>query len=144
MSHVGFSAHLVNYCPSTFSMTSPISPPFPKSTYCTVYTDSEWLWGEGGVMSCVVDHIRLNILFLTRFRTYKIATPPQTQTLVKTTFRVRCLYIVPASIVYTVQLPVLNVEIPEVYGTETRDGGGGGQTNLLHYYKEEGLKNFQP
>jgi len=38
----------------------------------TVYTDSVW----GGVLSCVVDHILLefNTLFLTRFRTYKIAT----------------------------------------------------------------------
>jgi hypothetical protein len=33
----------------------------------------------GGLLSCVVDHIlqELNTLFLTRFRTYKIATPPQ-------------------------------------------------------------------
>jgi hypothetical protein len=32
-------------------------------------------------MSCVVDHIlqEFNNLFLTRFRTYKIATPPQTK-----------------------------------------------------------------
>jgi hypothetical protein len=32
----------------------------------------------GGVLSCVVDHIlqEFNTLFLTRFRTYKIATPP--------------------------------------------------------------------
>jgi hypothetical protein len=35
----------------------------------------------GGVLSCVVDHIleEFNTLFLTRFRTYKIATPPQTK-----------------------------------------------------------------
>jgi hypothetical protein len=32
-------------------------------------------------LSCVVDHIlqEFNTLFLTRFRTYKIATPPQTK-----------------------------------------------------------------
>jgi hypothetical protein len=38
--------------------------------------------GGGGVLSCVVDHILLefNTLFLTRFRSYKIAaTPPQTK-----------------------------------------------------------------
>jgi hypothetical protein len=44
---------------------------------------SVWLWGSGcgRVLSCVVDHILLefNTLFLTRFRTYKIATPPQTK-----------------------------------------------------------------
>jgi hypothetical protein len=34
-----------------------------------------------GVLSCVLDHImqEFNTLFLTRFRTYKIATPPQTK-----------------------------------------------------------------
>ncbi len=33
--------------------------------------------GVGGVLSCVVDHIlrEFNTLFLTRFRTYKIAKP---------------------------------------------------------------------
>jgi hypothetical protein len=39
--------------------------------------------GGGGrrVMSCVIDHTQqeFNTLFLTRFRTYKIATPPQTK-----------------------------------------------------------------
>jgi hypothetical protein len=35
-------------------------------------------WGEG-VLSCVGDHIQreFNTLFLTRFRAYKIARPPQ-------------------------------------------------------------------
>ena len=61
---------LVYCCPSTFSLTSP--PP----------SQSKWVWGGGGgVMSCVVDHIlqEFNTPFLTRFRTYKIATPPQTK-----------------------------------------------------------------
>ncbi len=69
-------------------------PPLPPSqNKPTVYTDSVWLWG-GGVLSCVVDHIlqEFNTLFLTRFRTYKIATPPKTKTPVKTTFRDWCLY----------------------------------------------------
>jgi hypothetical protein len=35
----------------------------------------------GGLLSCVVDYIlqEFNTLLLTRFRTYKIATPPQTK-----------------------------------------------------------------
>ncbi len=47
------------------------------------------MWGGGGGgLSCVVDHTlqEFNTLFLTRFRTYKIAKPPQTKTPVKTTF----------------------------------------------------------
>jgi hypothetical protein len=50
--------------------------------------------GGWGVLSCIVDHIQqeFNTLFLTRFRTYKIATQPQTKTPVKTTFRDRCFY----------------------------------------------------
>jgi hypothetical protein len=77
------STPLVNCYPSTFSLTSPASV---------------WLWEWGGwgfwVLSCVVDHIlqEFNAKFLTRFRTYKIATPPQTKTPVKTTFRDCCLY----------------------------------------------------
>jgi hypothetical protein len=46
-------------------------------------------------LSCVVDHIlqEFNTLFLTRFRTYKISTPPQTKIPVKTTSRDWCLYV---------------------------------------------------
>ncbi len=47
----------------------------------------------GRVLSCVVGHIlQEDSLFLTRFRTYKSATPPQTKTPVTTTFRDWCLY----------------------------------------------------
>jgi hypothetical protein len=69
--------------------------PFPPSQMYSEYTDSVWLWGWGGVELCgVVYHIlqEFNTLFLTRFRTYKIATPPQGKTPVKTTFWDRCLY----------------------------------------------------
>jgi len=40
-----------------------------------------WLEGGGGLLSCVGDHIlqEINPLFLNRFRTYKIAAPPQTK-----------------------------------------------------------------
>ncbi len=81
-----FSTPLVYCSPSTFSLTS---PPPPRNR--TVYTNSVWLgggWGLG-VLSCVVDHIlqEINTLFLTRFRTYKIATPPKQKWPVITTFR---------------------------------------------------------
>ncbi len=59
----------VNYC-----LTSLVHlPPFPKSKY--VYTGSKWLFGGRG-LSCVGDHSlqEFNTLFLTRFRTYKIAS----------------------------------------------------------------------
>jgi hypothetical protein len=38
--------------------------------------------GGGVVLTCVGDHIlqEFTILYLTRFRTYKIARPPQTKT----------------------------------------------------------------
>jgi hypothetical protein len=90
-----FLTHLVNCCPSTFSLTSPIPPPFPKSIYI-IYRQCVAVGGEGaeGVLSCVVDYIlqEFSTLFLTRFRTYKIATPPQTKTPFKTTFRDWCLH----------------------------------------------------
>ncbi len=37
--------------------------------------------GGGGMLNCAVDHILQEFysLFLTRFRTYKIATPPKTK-----------------------------------------------------------------
>ncbi len=75
----------------TFSLTSPTPPPLPKVNV----QYSVWLWGGGGgMLSCIVDHIlqEFNTLFLTRFRTYKITTPPQTKSTVKTTFTDWCLY----------------------------------------------------
>jgi hypothetical protein len=53
----------------------PTLPPFPKSKYCKVYTDSVYLKGNGVVLSCDGDHIlqEFNLLFLTTFRTYEIA-----------------------------------------------------------------------
>ena len=57
----------------------PPLPPFPKSKYslnrqCVAVRGKGW-----GVLICVGDHIlqEFNSLFLTRFRTYKIALPPQ-------------------------------------------------------------------
>jgi hypothetical protein len=68
------------YC--TFFLTSSPLPP----SQCTVYTvqtvcDCGGGGGGGGVLKCTVDHIlqEFSTLFLTRFRTYKIASSPQTK-----------------------------------------------------------------
>jgi hypothetical protein len=72
VSHVGIFDPSCELLP--LYLLSDLHHPFPPSqSKRTVYTESVWL--GGGVLSCVVDHI----LFLTRFRTYKIATPPQTK-----------------------------------------------------------------
>ncbi len=77
-----FSTPFVNCSPSTFSLASPTPPPLPKVTY-SIFRQCVAVGGEGGggVLSCVVDHIlqELKTLFLTRFRTYKIVSPPQTK-----------------------------------------------------------------
>ncbi len=61
---------LVYCCPSIFSLTSP--PIQINQTVC--------VWGGWGV-NCAVDHIlqKFFTLFLTRFRTYQIASLPQTK-----------------------------------------------------------------
>jgi hypothetical protein len=71
-----FSTPLVNCCPFTFSLTSPTLPKVNVQYIQTVCGCG----GGGGVFICVVEHILQEFitLFLTRFRTYKIATPPQT------------------------------------------------------------------
>ena len=72
---------LVYCCPSTVPSLWPPPPP----SQCTVYADSVWLWWGvgvgGGMLNCAVNHIlqEFYTLFLTRFRTYKIASPPQTK-----------------------------------------------------------------
>ncbi len=62
---------LVYCCPSTFSLTSPL----PKLNI--QYKQTMWVWGR--MLNCAVDHIlhKFYTLFLTRFRTNKIASPPQ-------------------------------------------------------------------
>jgi hypothetical protein len=69
------------------------SPLRKVNVQCTVYRQRMAV-GGGGVLICVVDYIlqEFNTLFLTRFRTCKIATPPQTKTPVKTIFVDWCLY----------------------------------------------------
>ncbi len=71
---------LVYCCPSTVPSLWP-PPPSPPSQ-CSVYTDSVWLVGGWwGVLKCPVDHILQEFYtgFLTRFKTYKISSPPQTK-----------------------------------------------------------------
>jgi hypothetical protein len=69
------STPFVISCHSTFSLASPTPPPFPKETYSTYIQtlDSVWLWGGGGGLGCVVDHIlnEFKAMFLARFRTYQ-------------------------------------------------------------------------
>ncbi len=87
-----FSTQLVKCCPpwtkelylctvAPLHSLWPPPPSPPSQTKCTVYTDSVCLWGGVGVLNCTVDHIQHEFytLFLTRFRTYKIASPPQTK-----------------------------------------------------------------
>jgi hypothetical protein len=63
------------YC--TFSLTSFPLPPFPMYS---IYRQCVTV-GGGGVLKCTVDHIlqEFYTLFLTRFRTYKTASPPLTK-----------------------------------------------------------------
>ncbi len=73
---------LVYCCPYTVPSLWP-PPPYPPSQ-CTVYTDSVWLvgglGGGGGVeLYCGPYLQEFYTLFLTRFKTYKIALPPQTK-----------------------------------------------------------------
>ncbi len=83
-----FRPSFVNYLPANLLSGSPPPPPPPPPLpkgQSTVYTDSVRL-GRGGSPwvggCCVEDHIlqEFNTLFLIRFRTYKIALPPQTKT----------------------------------------------------------------
>jgi hypothetical protein len=56
-------------------------PPLPNAQYMQTVCDCGGGGGAGGMLNCAVDLILLEFytLFLTRFITYKIATPPQTK-----------------------------------------------------------------
>ncbi len=73
-----FKKILVYCCPSTVPFLWPPSPSSPSQ--CKAYTDSVWLWG-GVEMYCGPYRIlqEFYTLFLTRFRTYKTASPPLTK-----------------------------------------------------------------
>ncbi len=73
-----FDPALWTIAPLTFSLIHLPPSPFPVSKYMyTVYRQcvSGRRWG---VLSCVGDHFR-QVLYLTRFRTYKIARPTPKQ-----------------------------------------------------------------
>jgi hypothetical protein len=74
-----FRPSFVNYCPSNLLSCSP--PPLPKVKIQCIQKVCGWEVGGGGVLSCFGDHFlqEINTLYLTRFRTYKIALPPQTK-----------------------------------------------------------------
>jgi hypothetical protein len=68
-------------CPSTVpSLWPPPPSPLPNVQYILTVCDWGGGWG-GGMLKCTVDHIlqEFYTLFLTRFRTYTIASPPQTK-----------------------------------------------------------------
>jgi hypothetical protein len=56
----------------------PPPSPLPKLIVQYIQTLCGCGWGVEGLLNCVVDHIlqEFYTLFLTRFRTYKIASPP--------------------------------------------------------------------
>jgi hypothetical protein len=68
---------LLPVAPLTLSLVQ-LSSPLPS-----VKVQYVWLGGGWGVLSPVEDHIlqEFNTLYLTIFRTYKIARPPETKTL---------------------------------------------------------------
>jgi hypothetical protein len=59
------------------------TPPLPLPKVNVQYIQTVCGWGGPGwvVFNCVLDHNlqEFNTLFLTRFRTYKITTPPETK-----------------------------------------------------------------
>jgi hypothetical protein len=75
-----FSTQLLHYCPSNLLSGSPPPPPPLRNVKGQYHTDSVWLGGWGGVELCWRPYSGGVALFLTIFRTYKIAPPPQTKT----------------------------------------------------------------
>ncbi len=59
-------------------LLSDLLPPSPLPNVQYIQTVCDW---GGGMLKCTVDHIlqEFYTLFLTRFRTYKIASPPLTK-----------------------------------------------------------------
>ncbi len=69
--------YLRTVAPLLYLLSDLLSPPsFPMYI---VHVQTVCDCGGGGILNCAVDYIlqEFYTLFLTRFRTYKIATPPQ-------------------------------------------------------------------
>ncbi len=111
-----FSNPLVNGCPSTFFLTSPIPPPPSQSKRTVQYISTVFGCGEWGVLSCVVDYIlqEFSTLFPTRFRTFKIATSPQTKTPVRWHLGIG-VFIVPSSMGHSFALLLQTVNNRRIY-----------------------------
>jgi hypothetical protein len=77
-----FDPPFVNCCPSNLLSGSTPPPPLPASLCQSTAIQTVCGWEGVGVLSPVGGHIlqKCNTLYLTRFRTYKIAIPPQTKT----------------------------------------------------------------
>ncbi len=74
-----FRPSFVICCPLTFSLVQLLaSLPPPSLCQSTVYTDSVWLGGGGGCWVLLKPYSVW--VYLTRFRSYKIARPPQPKT----------------------------------------------------------------
>ncbi len=75
------STQLCELVPPNLLFGSRPHPTLPSQSQRTVYTDSVWLEGAGGVELCWRPcSAGVELSFLTRFRTYKIAELPQTKT----------------------------------------------------------------
>jgi hypothetical protein len=74
--------YLCNVAPLQYLHSDLLPPPplLKENVHYTLYTDS-CVAGVGRMLNCTVDHIlqEFYTLFLTRFRTYKIVSPPQTK-----------------------------------------------------------------
>jgi hypothetical protein len=70
---------LLSVAPLLYLLSDLLPPPPPFPMY-RIYRQCVTVGGTG-VLKCTVDHIlqEFHTLFLTRFRTYKIASPPQTK-----------------------------------------------------------------
>ncbi len=81
-----FSTQLVNCCSherrnyTCVLLLLYLLSDLPKLNVQYIHTDSVWLW-RGRVLNCAVDHIlhEFYTLFKAIFRTYKIASPPQSK-----------------------------------------------------------------
>ncbi len=64
----------------TVGPLSSLWPPPPLPKLIVQYLQTVCGWEGGGMLNCAVDHIlQVYTLFLTRFRTYEIASLPQTK-----------------------------------------------------------------
>ncbi len=76
----GAILYLCAVAPLLYLLSDLLPPPPPFPMY-SIYRQSVTVGGWWGVLKCTVDHIlqEFYTLFLTRFRTYKITSPPLTK-----------------------------------------------------------------